>query len=232
MNLSDVVVMTVNFRTEGLLRRCVGHFRALYPDMLHVVIDNASRDGSTDYVQQLGERENTIAILNGENLGQGEALNRAIADVDFPYVFTLCSDCRIQRGGLIEAMRARFDQVPELFAIGNRVLLRKGGDLRYVHLFAALLDRAKFLALAPFDDYPKLPIALDTMVDAQRKGYALEHFPVFDYVEHDQAGTWREAARQVAEGEIDLEEVANWPPWLRQSRKLRGVIKARQEASG
>jgi len=112
-----------------------------------------------------------------------------------PYVFTLDSDCVVQRPGFLEAMHAQAT-AGDVYALGSlRWMDPFGYDLqagaryytRYVHPYAMLIDRIKYLGLPPFVHHGSP--CLRNMRAAQRRRYNLVDFPVADYIEHRGRGT-------------------------------------------
>ncbi len=76
-NAPKVLAVCVNWNgAEVLAETLDALMKTNYPDLEVVVADNASEDGSVEIARQRGVR----TLLNSENLGYGEAINRAIAD--------------------------------------------------------------------------------------------------------------------------------------------------------
>lgn len=203
--LAAVTVVVVNYRTLELTRRCVETLHDHYSDLPLVLIDNGSDDESTEYVRELGQtQQNVRAQLNEGNRYHGPALDQGVRLAEARYVLTLDSDCEVVRGGFLEEMLREF-QRPETYAVGelrykNRFGYTYGygydegaaqperrGRIPYIHPYAMLLDRDKYLRLRPFIHHGAPCIR--NMQDARRKGYTVVDFPVGDYVFHRMQGT-------------------------------------------
>ena len=224
----DITVLVVNFRTEALTRRCVETLRAHYPDLRLLLIDNGSGDASTSYVRALGDRDPAArTILNPRNLYHGPALDQGVRAAETRYVFTLDSDCETLSGGFLEQMLEPFAD-PRTYAVGElRYKNRYGhtygygyagyGELEesrrrsripYVHPYAMLLDRAKYLTLEPFVHHGAP--AIRNMRAARRAGLRAVDFPVAEFILHHERGTSahhgygaRGRARLVIEGYLN-----------------------------
>ena len=190
--LDKVTVVSVNLKTLGLTRAMYESLREFYPDVRVILVDNGSRDASTAYIrEQASSHSHTKCILNKGNLGHGGGLNQAIRKAVTPFVFTIDTDCIVKHGGFLELMVQQFGKDPKLFALGS--LDKRGtsglkrGPYPYVHPWASMLDRAKYLKLQPFarGGAP----AMRTMLDAERKGFHFGNFPVRQYVRHIGGGT-------------------------------------------
>jgi len=202
--LDQVTAIVVGFNTMALTRSAVATLRQAYPKLAVILIDNASSDGSTQDTVRLATSYNVQPVLNGQNIGHGPALDQGIRMCHTPYVLLLDSDCIVHKAGFIEAMLARFVEVPKLYAVGwLRVVDRHSGVplewhviqpssaqfCQYVHPSCALIDRVKYLELPTFF-YHGAP-CLQNMRGAVDMGYSLEDFPIGSYVEHLVAGTRR-----------------------------------------
>jgi glycosyltransferase involved in cell wall biosynthesis len=200
--LRDITVLIVNYRTLELTKRCVETLLAHYPEIRLLLIDNGSADASTNYLRELADRLATVdAIFNDRNRYHGPAVDQGIRHCETPYVFTLDSDCEVRQGGFLEAMRGFFRN-PLLYAVGElRYKSRYGytfgyGEgartgrrrrIPYIHPWGMLLDRDKYLGLAPFIHHGSP--CLGNMRDAQARGYQVQDFPMWDYIEHYGRGT-------------------------------------------
>lgn len=87
----DVAFVTVNYNTRPLLESMVSFFRhALLPFTWSLtVVDNASSDGSCEFLDTCGD---VMTIRNAENLGYGRAMNRGVAATRSRYVCALNTD--------------------------------------------------------------------------------------------------------------------------------------------
>ena len=217
--LTDVTALVCQFKTRELIQRCVESFREHYPHIPLVIVDDGSRDESTEYTRELGEHEGILTVISEDNQGHGPAMNLGITYVDTPYVFTMDSDCTIEKDGLLEGMREIFDDYPITFAVGKQVPRYKTGGL-YIRPSAMMMDIEKFHKLRPFILHGAP--ALHTMTDAEKHGYALVDFPVLDYIDlHGGSGTRRAVQELIERGEIDGEEFSRLQPMLK--HQLRGA---------
>jgi glycosyltransferase involved in cell wall biosynthesis len=200
--VEDVTAVVANYRTLDLTRRCVESFRAHYPDVRLLLIDNGSADESTEYIRGLGEDlPNVSTQLNAENRYHGPALDQGIRSAETAFVFTLDSDCEVVSGGFLERMLQAF-AVPETYAIGELRYKNRFGFtyaygyegrpakerwIPYVHPYAMLLDRGKYLRLRPFVHHGAP--CLRNMRDAKKARLRVLDFPIGDYVVHRMQGT-------------------------------------------
>jgi glycosyltransferase involved in cell wall biosynthesis len=201
-DVQDVTVLIVNYRTLAVTKHCIDTLRNRYPRVPLLLIDNGSADPSTDYLRELAARDSCASvILNQQNRYHGPALDQGIRACTTRYVFTLDSDCEIREAGFLEPMRARFTN-PMLYAVGELRFksrygytfgygekARTGRRLRipYIHPWSMLLDREKYLALRPFIHHGSP--CLQNMRTAQKRGYQVNDFPMWDFIEHFGGGT-------------------------------------------
>jgi GT2 family glycosyltransferase len=106
-----VIAVVVNYNGAAFLGRFLASFAALtYPNAGLVVVDNASRDGSWNFVAELApdatllRSERNTGFTGGANQGVREALR-----LGAEYVLFLNSDTRLEPD-LIEALLAEADQ--------------------------------------------------------------------------------------------------------------------------
>src|SRR6266550_1745881 len=92
---ADVAVVVVNYNTRDLLERCI---QTILPERAAaiVVIDNASTDGSADYIAERFADVHVVA--NSTNLGYGAAINQALQNTHAPLVLVLNADTELQPG--------------------------------------------------------------------------------------------------------------------------------------
>lgn len=192
----DVTALTVNFRTPSLISDCVRSFHSFYPNVTHLVIDNGGCEKSLVALRKFARDGLITLITNKRNVGHGPALDMGFRAIQTPYVFTIDSDTRTLKGGFIEQMTSAFED-NDLFAIGwlrytndngvasPRQELKRGRP--YVHPYAALWDREKYLTLDPF--VHRGAPAIKTMISAVENEYHLQSFPIEKYVWHKIAGT-------------------------------------------
>ena len=196
---SQVTVVLTNFCTKELTSEAIRTMLLYYPKIHIILIDNGSKDESTLYVKTVGEMHSNItAILNEKNIGHGLAINQGIKLVKTPHILLYDSDASLKRTGLLEAMLAEFAKNPKLYAIGwlrkvdrfSGVPMGVKGGMAYVHPYAAMIDREKFLQLKSME-YSGAPCTAN-MRSALEKGYQIKDFPLLqDYVKHLVAGTRR-----------------------------------------
>lgn len=194
----QATVVCVNFKTPDLTRDCISSLRQFYPNVKIILIDNGGCDASLKMARQLGEMYDLTVIENRDNIGHGPALNQGIHLATTPYVFTLDSDTRTEKGGFIEEMIGKFKADASLFALGwlrytgesgvatPKQELKRG--MKYVHPYACMLDREKYLGLSTGFIHSGAPAAA-LMSVAGEAGYGLEDFPVDEYIWHKVAGT-------------------------------------------
>lgn len=213
--VEGVTFLTTQFKALGLVKETVENVREFYPDQPFVVVDDGSRDESTDYILALGETDpNAVAVVSSENLGQGAALHLGIQSVRTRYAFTMHTDARLLRGGLVEYCRGRFEEDPDLFALGPHVVDLWGG---YVWNYAMMLDLEKYAQVRPFVTTGQ-PFAVDAMRDAHEMGWGLEAYPdAGEWVHHGGPGSSQRALQEkIDAGEFTRED------WERTSRHFKG----------
>jgi glycosyltransferase involved in cell wall biosynthesis len=194
--LGNITTVVVNYRTRDLTERCIESFLKHYPDIRLILIDNGSRDNSTEYVKHVSRDNHAVTcVINEKNRYHGPAMDQGVKLSTTRYVFTLDSDCEILRGGFLEEMLALFAD-PNLYAVGRLVHMDRygfeaqagrGRRIRYVHPSAMLLDREKYLTLKSFVHHGSP--CIKNMKDAAQVGYKLRDFPLSDFVRHYGRGT-------------------------------------------
>jgi glycosyltransferase involved in cell wall biosynthesis len=195
--LANVTAIVVNYRTADLTERCVGSFLRHYPSVRLLLIDNGSGDDSTAYIRRTArDHANVTCIINEVNRYHGPALDQGTRSSGTGYAFTLDSDCEVLRGGFLEEMLELFND-PDLYAAGRLVYMNRHGFetkagsrgkvIKYIHLYAMLLDREKYLKLERFTHHGSP--GTKNMEDAEKHGYKVSDFPIADFILHRWRGT-------------------------------------------
>jgi len=185
----DVTCIIPHYKTWDLTRQAVESFRAAYPAVPVIVVDDGSRDESSEQVRRLGELERGVqALILDRNIGQGAALHRAILEARSRRVFTMDSDVVVQRRGFIEMMESRMIE-QGLYAIGMMYWRDWAHGNLYVTCVAAMYDRDVYLTLPPFV-HEGDPMQRN-MDGAKARGLTVEEFPILRWVKHLECGTRR-----------------------------------------
>lgn len=93
----DIII--VNWNSGPQLQACIDSIRAHGDGLVGrcIVVDNGSRDGSTDF---LAGAEDVDLVMTGQNLGFGRACNLGGARGDSPYLLFLNPDAWLMPGSL------------------------------------------------------------------------------------------------------------------------------------
>jgi len=196
--LEDITAVVVNFQTEHLIKQAVETFRAYYPTVQLVIVDNHSTDGSREWIREQAD-ENTRIVLNWFNNGHGPALDREFNRAKTKFVFSFDSDVIFLRGGVLEEMQERIEDAYAIgwlrwvnldgVAVDEKRAFNKDSYCPYIHPYCALYHRDTYLSLTPFVN--KGAPAVDNMRDAKKRGLELVSFKPTSYVKHLIAGTRR-----------------------------------------
>lgn len=193
----SVTVIIVNRMTYDLTKLCLESLLDAYPTIAVLLIDNGSKNGSTEYIERVSSEFDNVSccVKPDPPFQHGNGLSLGASLCITPYFVTLDSDTVVNRGGWIEAMLGRFDANPNLFAIGNVITagkdcVRKGKrDHRFVHPFCAMWDRGKYNELGKFMAAGQPACAICRR--AIQAGYDLETLDGLteSYVTHKRGGT-------------------------------------------
>jgi GT2 family glycosyltransferase len=103
-DLPSVSVIIVNYNNKKFLEKCIGSvFRSNYPNFEVVFVDNASKDGSVDFVKErFGSKSSLTIVQNSENLGFAEGNNAGMRHAAGKYFVLLNNDTEVDKNWLLE----------------------------------------------------------------------------------------------------------------------------------
>ena len=97
----QVSVVTPNYNGEKFLK---AFFDSLNQDCEFIgeliIVDNGSSDGSRDYIKNYSFNFPVNLIENSENLGFAPAVNQAIRQSKYDYIFSINNDTEIKKGSI------------------------------------------------------------------------------------------------------------------------------------
>jgi|SRR5450830_40888 len=121
----DVSVVIVNYNTEKLLPIVLTDLKLAESEYVvqKIVVDNASRDHSQDYMRQY--LSHLDLIFNPMNVGFGRANNQALPLIEGRYVLLLNTDAFVADDTLVKTV-SYMDAHPECGILGVRLVGRDG----------------------------------------------------------------------------------------------------------
>lgn len=125
-SLPDLSILIVNWNARDLLGRCLESLPVSAAEDLVTevwVVDNASTDGSADFLHSAFPE--VCLIANSENLGFAAANNQAAMKASGRYLLLLNPDTEVLPGAL-SSLVAYADAHPEIGVLGPRLLNRDG----------------------------------------------------------------------------------------------------------
>lgn len=125
--MHSIAAIVVNYNAGPLLEACVASWLRTVPAAPLVLVDNASVDGSTGFVDSLEERERVIVIRNRDNAGFSVAVNQGIAAVAADYLLILNPDCLLEQGA-VQHMMAAFGSMKQVGMVGPLLLNPDGTE--------------------------------------------------------------------------------------------------------
>ena len=128
----DLSIIIVSFNTKKLLQECL---KSLGTEGEVMVVDNASKDGSAEMVEENFPKVNLIR--NKKNLGFAQAANQALRKVQAENILFLNSDTRVKPNSLQKLIRFAQKQ-PQLGAVGARLINPNGSIQPSVYHFPTL----------------------------------------------------------------------------------------------
>ena len=121
-----LTTLLVSYNTKALLAPCLDALdRALAPigGGATIVVDNASRDGSADYLRQ--NRPDVALIESRENVGFGRANNLALSRIETRFLLLLNTDAFVPPEALAGPL-AYMEEHPQCGVLGVRLVGRDG----------------------------------------------------------------------------------------------------------
>ncbi len=138
-------MIIVNYNNLNFLKKCLtSALNSDYPDFEVVLVDNASKDGSLEFIEaEFGSNSLLKVVRNGSNLGFAGGNNSGIAVASGDILVFLNSDTEVEAGWL-KALSDVFEFDKTIGACQSKLLL--------------LQDRCKFDNAGGFIDRMGLPI--------------------------------------------------------------------------
>lgn len=238
MNTPDVSVIVVTWNGRQHLDACLGAVAAQRGVRLEtVLVDNASTDGTVDYVRGRHPAVRIVALPDNRGFAGGN--NAGVADARAPIVAFLNNDT-IADPGWLQALVAGLDQASGFALVTSRIVymhdpqvidsagdgfLRAGGAFKRLHgmpaadaaepleVFgmcgaACLMPKSVFHELGGFDeDFFASHEDVDLSYRARLRGYRVRYVPDAIVRHQGSATLGRQSARAVYYGQRNLEWV-------------------------
>lgn len=130
----DVTIIIPNYNGKHFMKPCLDSLEhQTYRNFKILVVDNASTDGSLDYMKESYPDIEVIAL--DKNYGFDRAVNEGIRRADTPYVLLLNNDTTVDSHFIEEMVRA-IRRSPRIFSVSSKMiqmyhpgLIDSAGDL-------------------------------------------------------------------------------------------------------
>ncbi len=121
----DVSIILVSYNTVDLLAECLRCIHRSAPELRReiIVVDNASRDGSAEFIKT--HHPECRLISNAENVGFGRAANQALQWAGGRYVLLVNTDAFVETDTIAKTI-AYMDAHPNCGILGVKLIARDG----------------------------------------------------------------------------------------------------------
>jgi len=127
MKEPQVAILVINYNGKHFLKTCLESIeKQTYRNYQVYVVDNASTDGSIEYVKQNFPWVKTIVF--GENIGFSKAYNEATRMIETDYAVFLNNDTKVDSDWLSELVKSAFDD-ELVVAVGSKILFYVRPDI-------------------------------------------------------------------------------------------------------
>lgn len=190
----EVTTVIVNYQTPDLLTTAVTSFKKYYSDVPLIIFDNGSRDNSRDIIEELiFSHKNIEAHYESENIFHGPAIHKAITDlVETEFCFILDSDTETLKPGFLEEGISILQSDEKLYALGHLEHSNRRG-FKQKDGIPVILTPYLLMKVEPYHKFPPFihhgQPTINNFFEAQKAGYRLEHFPMYDFIDHKWRGT-------------------------------------------
>jgi GT2 family glycosyltransferase len=117
-----ITVIILNWNGRKFLSECLDSVRKqTYPDLRITVVDNASTDGSVEFLRSA--YPDAHLVINDRNLGFAGGNNSGIRDCKTPYLVILNNDTDLDPGCIAELKRV-MDRDAHIGACASRIMLK------------------------------------------------------------------------------------------------------------
>lgn len=121
-----ISVIIVNWNGKKWLKKCFESlYKQTYPNFEIIFVDNASSDGSVEYVNKYWPK--VKVIRNKQNLGFAGGNNSGLKVAKGKYVFLLNNDTWVE-SKLLEQLIKAFDEIPNLGSVQPKIVLMSEKD--------------------------------------------------------------------------------------------------------
>jgi hypothetical protein len=127
MKEPEVAVLVINYNGKHFLKACLESLeKQTYKNYQVYIVDNASADGSIEYVKQHFPWVKTIVF--SENLGFAKAYNEATRMINADYAVFLNNDTKVDSDWLSELVKSALDD-ESVVAVGSKILFYARPDI-------------------------------------------------------------------------------------------------------
>ncbi len=141
--MSSVSIHLVTWNSQKFLSDCLSAiFNQTYKDFSVVIVDNASSDGTIEYLEK--NYPSVYLIRNAKNLGFAEAHNQAITLTSAPYILVINPDVILERDWLEKVVEI-MEKDDQIASAGGKTLKIRFGDMEIQEkIKTSIIDSAGF----------------------------------------------------------------------------------------
>ncbi len=162
----DVSILIPLFNRLDLTRQCLESLWKNTPEGRYeiVIVDNASSDGTAEFLRPLQAAGRIRALINSENVGFAGASNQAAAAATGRHLLFLNNDTEVKPGWFEPLVRI-LDTDPSVAAVGSKLLFADG-TLQHAGV-VVINDRTNSRGLSPYHVYSREPADLPVANEAR-----------------------------------------------------------------
>lgn len=108
--MKKVVALIVTYNRKQILKECIeALLKQEYEKCDIFIIDNASTDGTFDYIKHFIDNKKVYYKNTGSNLGGAGGFNfglKCVAKMDYDFIWIMDDDCIVQKKSLVKLLKA------------------------------------------------------------------------------------------------------------------------------